>query len=304
MHPIVARIHPSFRTSFFAWAVARSAMLLVLLLRGHNPIPQQLPEGTGAWSLVREVFLFLNANVDMLDQAGGITILALGEFAMWMGGVAVYRFVRRDGLPQTAERATWLWACSPLAVLAPPGSSWIFAGPLAVWALEAVSGSRHVLAGALLSFAILLRPEAIVLAPGLALMSFSKGRASDLGPWLASLVPVLVFSSVILATIFLGDSTRELYAEGTWRDWAWNGWESHIVDIGVMTACGVGLLLALAFFKRVPKAWLAMAIPVLAWPVVQEPSIASVGPLLFCAPLFGYIALLTEDPSTVTLAIS
>lgn len=311
MHPLVARIHPSYRTAFLAWFVTRSLLWMATAVAGHSPIPALdapgFAEGAPGWG-------FLVVAAESLDVAAGgwgaygagaLALAALGELAMLGACVAVYRFVRREQLPQTADRATWLWAACPAMVWTLPATDWSFAVAGVAIALAALSASRHIGAGFALLVAMSFKPETILLWPGLALMgwkTYQPGKQHPISPWLTTLGPPAVFSALILLAMSLagrfGVSLRTLQTGTQWRDsLAWHGLETHFAELVLGAVLVSGLVMAVQQFRQCPKSWPLLALPMLAWPFLHQPPTAAVAAVLLAVPFFAYLGKATGDPS-------
>ncbi|MFW5967964.1 MAG: hypothetical protein ACOCV2_10615, partial [Persicimonas sp.] len=210
MHPLVARIHPSLRTAFFAWVVTRGVLWLAAAAAGEplwvEPTPQ-MAEGAPGWSLL----VHSAGHLDSLWAigsvgAGTLAITAVIEAALLAALVGVYRFVRRDHLPAVAERATWLWAAFPaMASTLPPGA-WAFAIAGVAICLGALSAGRHVLALAAMIAAMSFKPEVLLIWPGAALLGWKTYRPNKQPPstpWLLTLGPPAAFSATVVTAMHL-----------------------------------------------------------------------------------------------------
>jgi hypothetical protein len=304
MHPLVARIHPSYRTAFVAWFVTRSLLWMTAAASGHaflSEISASLENfdgGAPAWGLLVHV-------LSALGDHGPMVLAALGEVALLAATVGVYRFVRRDQLPQTADRATWLWAACPAMVFTLPAADWTFAIALSAVALAALSSSRHIAASVILAGAMAFKPEVMLLWPGFALLgwkNYQPAKQHPASPWVTTLGPPAAFSAVVLGAMSMagrfGVSLRTLPSGSQWREGlAWQGFSAHVPDFFLLSAAVVGVCLIVTNVKQVPKAWALMAVPCLAWPFLLEPPTAAVATLLLSVPLFGYLARATNDPS-------
>ncbi len=300
MHPLVARIHPSYRTALLAWFVTRALLWMAMVASGHSPLPALAAFHGGApgWSLLVHA-------AGLLGSYGPMALAALAELALLAGTIAVYRFVRRDQLPQAADRATWLWAACPAMVWTLPAADWTFAIALVAVALAALSASRHIPAIIALIAAMTFKPEAMLVWPGLALMgwkTYQAGKQHAISPWLTTLGPPAAFSAlVVVAMDFAGSfgvSLRTLQSGSEWRHgFAWQGLAHHAPDFLLLAVLAAGLWMAVAFVKQVPRAWPLVALPCLAWPLLQEPPTAAVAALLFAVPFFGWLARATDDPT-------
>jgi hypothetical protein len=304
MHPLVARIHPSYRTAIVAWFVTRALLWMTAAASGHAFLPEILPAldsfdgGAPAWGLL------VHALAAVGDR-GPLVMAVLGEVALLAATVSVYRFVRRDQLPQTADRATWLWAACPAMVWTLPATDWTLAVALGAIALGALSASRHIAAAIALGVAMSFKPEAILLWPGVAVLgwkNYQAGKQHPASPWVTTLGPPAAFSAVVLTAMSMagrfGVSLRTLPSGSQWREsLAWQGFSAHLPDLFLLAAALAGVCLVVTYVKQVPKYWPLIALPCLAWPLLHQPPTAAVAALLFGVPLFGYLGRATEDPA-------
>lgn len=307
MHPLVARIHPSIRTAFFAWFVTRTLLWVASARAGRAVFVrpgEALAEGAPGWSAL----VFAAEKLDAAATVGGlgvgaVAVTVLAEAALFAALVGVYRFVRRDQLPATAERATWLWAACPAIIWTMPPTGWTFAIAGVAVGLGALASSRHVLGSAALMAAVAFKPEALLVWPGAALIAWKThrpGKQHPISPWLTTLGPPAAFTAVIVSAMTLagrfGVSLRTLQSGAEWRtSLAWRGLQAHTVELGLAAALLVCLWLAIAYLKRTEASWPIMALPCLAWPLFQEPSTAAAAAILFGLPFFGYLARASDD---------
>ncbi|MFB6263540.1 MAG: hypothetical protein ABEL76_07935 [Bradymonadaceae bacterium] len=306
MHPLVSRIRPSLRTAAVSWTVLR-ALAWLLAGRAGAVWPQLEREGYevgGALWVVsvrglREVSGMLPtvAGVD-----GSVALLAAaGEFALLVGAVALYAAARRRELPQTADRATWLWLASPVAALTLPVGPWNFAAPAALGAIWAVSTARPVAASALLAVAVGFRPELVLLAPGLAWGCWREcspdGRA--FGTWLMATLPAAAFTACVVAALGLVVGT-ELPMHGLYPGEGWR--RSFQTDQLLATTSLMVLVLgasavAAALIREIaemPAYWTALALPLIVWPFLHRPAVVAAGIWLVAVPLFVALARTLE----------
>lgn len=297
MHPLVAQIHPSFRTAFFAWFVGRCALYVAWHATGGDPLSVSVSGGALAGAIGTIVEL-LNTHVSSVAHAGDWMRFVLNEVAVFVGLVSLYRFVRRDGMPQAADRAVWLAACSPLMVLTLPGSDWAFVFAAAMASLALASASMVGWASLVYLSIGVTRPEMLVLWPGFAAVCIGARGKGDPVAWMAASVPLLAFAGRVLWSVLVGDP-KSLYAyEATWRTgFEWQGLVHHLPDLGVIAACLLGIGLAIRLAKTRPASWLIMSVPCMIWPMLHEPSTSAIGTMLVCAAVFGHLGRFTEDPS-------
>lgn len=312
-----SHIHPSFRTGVAAWLVSRAALWTAAylapgrLFAAANPFAaidaRGFERGAPAWSALAHMIQWADGVVPAaLGASGGQLVLAgLGELAMLVALVAVYRFVRRDNLPQTAERATWLWACAPLAAWTIPAGAWVFALAAAALALAAAGAGLALRSSAAIVVAILFRPEALLLAPGLIYLGWTRRGGSPepyWAPWALTLAPVLAFIGAVGSAILLagsyGVSLRTLQPDAAWRqDLEWRGLDAHLPELALAAGAVVLFASLVRELRDVHPSWALAAMPCLLWPFLQEPSTATMPALLLSIPAFGALARVVEDPS-------
>ena len=311
MHPLIARIHPSFRTALVAWFVTRTLLWLVAGASGALPVADLwaagFVEGAPGWSALAHLGQAIDQTLAGWRGvgAGAWALAALGELAVLASCVAVYRFVRREQLPQTADRATWLWAACPAMIFSLPAGEWTFAIAGVAVSLAALSASRHFAATAAIVAAMAFKPEAFLLWPGLAIMGFKNyqpGKQHEASPWLTALGPPAAFTGLVLLAMTLagrfGISIRTLQSGTRWREsLAWQGFETHFAEIVLAGALLAGILLVVGQFKRSPKSWPLMSAPLLVWPFLHEPPTAAAAAVLFAVPFFAQLARALDDPN-------
>lgn len=294
MHPLMTHIHPALRTAIPAWLLVRGVLWLMHYARGLQlePTTHRSP-GTPLWVGLGEVAAFAG-------PWSGYVLAGISEALIFAAILSVYHFCRKDTLPQTAERATWLFAVSPLFVMMTPASAWTIAVTLGVIALASALHARYVLASLALAGAIATRPELVVLAPGfswLAWRSRSPGRTPAWGPWVATLAGPAALIGVIFSGFALagagGVSLRTLHPEG---------WQTQLQALGAdqalwgLALAGV-ILAAVRFWESTPKGWLLLSIPPLCWPLLHAHPSAFSAMGLLCLPAFVYLAKMSEDPT-------
>jgi hypothetical protein len=298
MHPLVARIHPSIRTSLTAWLLCRLYIWSYVLLQGGAPTPSFLagasPRGAPLWVGIVE-------GADRVASLVGGTpewwLAAAGELVLLAGAVAVYRFARKDDLPHTAERATWLWMATPAAALTLPVSAWNFAAAGLAVGLANLRGGRFGWATLALVVAVGFRPESLIVGAGTIWMAwrvYKPAKQPSWGPWVAGLAVPAAFTLFVGIAILLagswGISIRTLQTGAEWRtQWPW---PPGVEDIPFVAAA-LGALIVLILFardaKRTPLSWVLVALPPLVWPLLHDPVLPATGTLMFAVP--GYVLL-------------
>lgn len=292
MHPLVARLHPSLRTAFFAWLIARVAVWAGSNVRLGRVFPDlSVAIGTPAYQALRS-----SAGL-IPDGWGPLSLAVASELLLLFGVVALYRFARRDGVPQTADRATWLWIACPAMLFAPAGSDWAFAYALVALAFGNVS---HIAASSLLlATAVAFRPEAVLVWPGIAWIWWTLRSDSD--PLVAAVVGTLAplaFAATVLGGILVSDPNTMLAGGFQLRqDLSWHGWENHLGDCFVGALLLGALLVAARMARETPPAWLLVTLPVLALAAVALPPLSGLAMIPLAIPLFVQLAKLAQDPN-------
>lgn len=290
MHPLVARIHPSIRTAFFAWIISRFAVWYGAHLRfGHVFGGLDVGLGTPAYRTLVESLLLVGSPWDARILAG------LTEALLLLGVVAVYRFARRDGVPQTADRAAWLWIANPAMVFAIPGSDWALAYGLVALAMGSVT--RVPWSALAACAAIALRPEAVVVWPALAWAWWShRGDTDPLIGTVFAVLPGVAFASTVLGGLLMGEPGALFAGTAGWRqDFVWHGFAAHTTDLMIAGGVLVGLAIALRMFRETPRSWLLCTLPVLVMVAMAKPPLGGLGVIPFAIPLFVQTAKLAKD---------
>lgn len=310
MHPIVARIHPSYRTAFVAWFFARSLSWMAYATSGAGALPllwaPSYGEGAPLWALwVRGCRSLETYTIFGETGAGTAAMVVGGELALLVAAAALYRYARREELPQTAERATWFWCLSPVMALTIPVSAWNFGLSFLVLALAALRFQRFFAATAAIALAIGFRIEAVLVWPGfvwLAYRSYRPGKDSGTGPWMAAFGPLAAFTAVIggvmMAAGRFGMSMRALQPGLSWRSelvWDGIGAEAPLLIAGALVAAAILTLVRAA--ARDSGMALVTAAPVLLWPLLHVPLLRASGAFLMAIPAFVACARELDDRS-------
>lgn len=317
MHPLVSRIHPSYRTALLAWLVSRSALWAAMFLAPGGLFSPSTPfpdfgahgfeRGAPAWSGIVHLAQSLDGVVPgALGASGGELVLAaLAELAFLAALVGIFRFARRDNLPAVAERTTWLWACAPLMAWTVPVGSWSFGLAGVAVALAAAGGGRLVASAVAITVAIMFRPEALLLSPGLVYLGWTRRGSApqpEWAPWALTFAPILAFTATVGSAILLagsyGVSLRTLQPDATWRhDFEWHGLEAHLPELALAAGAVLLAFSAVKELRKTHPSWALMSIPCLAWPFLQEPSTAMMPALMLAIPAFGALARVVDDGS-------
>lgn len=324
MHPLASRIHPSYRTALFAWLISRAALWSATFLapgtffEKSTPFPdiaaRGFEHGAPAWSALVHVVRGLDGVVPGAFGASGgeVALAVLAEVAVLAALVGIYRFARRDNLPGVAERTTWLWACAPLMAWTVPAGSWTFGLAGAAVALATAGAGLLIPSALAMTVAILFRPEALLLSPGLVYLGWARRGGApepDWAPWALTFAPIVAFTAAVGSAIVLagsyGVSLRALQPDATWRQTLeWRGLEAHLPELAL--AAGA-LLLAGSMIKEMRKthaSWALMSMPCLIWPFLQEPSTAMMPALMLSIPAFGALARVADDSSRERIVLA
>jgi hypothetical protein len=295
MHPIVARIHPALRTTLLAFLVGRGAFWLSRWIQGRDLAT--LTYGVGPWANTGTLVDLGNEVVPWVaGHFGTYSMIGLGELMVWLTALAIYKVIRREGLPQTADRAVWFWMCSPLISLLVPGSGLIFGGVLAVWALEFAGSNRAGWAGVLMALSAIIAPQTVVLFPGVAALSFRSSK-DEITPWIATLLPILVMASWVLYGVLFGDAPRYVFDAFALRvDWVPAALLQSPLDIAQLTLGLVLLGLWTMNLKRLPRSFALTSLPAIVVLLIAPLGLQNMFPLLVAAPIWAHLALAGQDP--------
>lgn len=300
MHPLVARLHPAFRTAVTAWLLSR---ILIWV-----SAPSHLLELADGAPLPGLVATFVDAATATVPPGIASDLVAFGpwiflEAAVLTAGIAVYHFARATELPQFAERACWLWFFNPIwAVTAGNWGAQTAAacGALAVAAMATHRPRRAIVAAVI---ATGCRLEFIVLWPAIALAAWRHRRDErhTTTTLAAALIAVPVAFAAWIATALhlagsAGTSMRSIHGDRAWRD-SLSMVDTPTVEWIVIGALTVAIAVCLYYVRRFP-AWYALAaLPPLIWPLVQTPAITAAVTTCWALPAFVYFATATDDRS-------
>lgn len=296
MHPLVARIHPSLRTAFFAWLLCRTTAWTALFVRWSHGTEPTFEPGVGAFGW-RWIVAFSSWCDGIYPMSGTIFLVGVGELLLLAACVALYRYARRDAMPQTAERATWLWALSPLMIFAVPGQGWQWTVALVPIAFALSGAGRGVLAAVAAGLAIAIRPEVALIWPAIAAEAWSgRLKADTTGPLAVTFGVPAAFALSIFGTLLFGDGASVLHVAAEWRVWEWRGLSHHFADAAVVTALVAAVGLHLRYATKTPKR-LLLALPCLIFPIFLTPTAAMAATAAFSAPTFMLLGKAAEDPA-------
>ncbi len=300
MHPLIARIHPAFRTALFAWLLSRSALWLAAPTRTleggiQTPVP-------GLMKYAIEHLSGLLSNEWAIELLTWLPWIGL-EITMLMAGVAVYRFARSTDLPQVAERVCWLWFFNP--VIALTALDWgtqmaISLGALAIAGVVTHRPRRAALASVI---AVGCRIEFILMWPAIAVASWIRHRPDKeaaILPLLSTFAIPVAFSSWIITTWHLAGtaqtSLRDLDGGVGWRT-SQTLMPSSPGEYLLLAATATALVLMARYVRRFPLWYLLGAVPPLLWPLFQDPAHWAAISMAWALPAFVYFGLATDDRS-------
>lgn len=309
MHGLLTHlIHPALRTALLSWLIARGAFALLCLRHGRSlaPKPAALLEDGALGARL------LAALHDVLGpELGAMVCAGAGELMILLGIWCVYDFCRKDALPQTAERATWLFALSPLLLLLTPVSAASFAIPLGLLAITSAVHGRFLIGASAAAIATSLMPATLLLTPALGLLGWRARQPGKTAPYhvpLLTLSPLATLSGSILLGLMLGGagdvSLRGMTRGPALRELTALSLHSLSLSDGLfLGALLFALASAVRFWQSTPRSWPLLVLPLCLWPLLHAES-AALSPLMLLAiPLFAYLAKLTEDPALERLAL-
>lgn len=251
------------------------------------------------------ISMLLSQLTTLAAPHGALLLTILAEIAALIAIVSVYHFCRKDTLPQTAERATWLFALSPLLLVDFGAES--LGACLGLLALSSAVHGRMLLGTVAALVATWCMPSVGLITPALLALAM-RSRHPDTpywAPWMLGLAPLigvitLVFASFLLAG--MGDvSLRSLTANPahTLRS-------LESLQGGIMPTAGDALFLlglsgaiacAWRFADNTPGSWAMLTIPLMCWPLIHEHALHFAPLAILAVPLCAWTAKLCEDPA-------
>lgn len=264
---MIARIHPSIRTALFAWLIGRAFVLHAWTKR--DGLVALYIDGTSIWGGVATLF----NGQPVMRHVGFIAV----ELLVLWGLIEVYKFARRETLPQGAEHATWLVACSPAMAMLAPGSAWTASVSLVFVALGGLVTGRYKISSGALFAAIAFTPEVAVILPGMFTVGW-KCRNEDgiRGAWIAA-IGLTAFTVVVFYSFFLGDP--EYFTDGLHRR---SDWESMLTEsVMALVLCVSFCIVVLGSYRTSMYRWLPFA-PAMLVPLMFAPLDSSI-PIALCA---------------------
>lgn len=299
MHPLMSHIHPAIRVALLSWLVARGGRYLALMAQGRAP-HTHLAIAADATMPVDRLLAWLHG---IAGAHGSLVLAGLAECLALIAILSLYNFCRKDTLPQTAERATWLFALSPVL--------WCDFGAASVGAClgllalaSAVHGRMWVgcIAAVLATWSM---PTVAIMTPamiGLA-MRARQPHTPVWAPWAVGSSPVIALTTLVFAGFMLagmGDISLRSLTSTPHTLRSLESLQAGITPSLDDVLFGLGLLGALAcawrFVDNTPRSWPLLTLPVMIWPLLHTDSGALATLVVLAAPMFAYAAKLTEDP--------
>lgn len=278
MHPLVANIHPSFRTAFFVWILSRTVAFAAVVK--HHLAPWQIDaNGPPIWGTI----------TDLVSQVsfGPPIFYMLGEILLLFAFIASYKFSRKELLPQGAEHATWILALSPMLFMVAPNSADLWGLSLAFIAVGTVSVGSFGLASVAIFFAVCVMPSSIFVVPGISAIAFTTKNENGQRGFAVLLIALVAFSVTILGSVFFSDPSflsRGLALREVWV-LSINDLLPIIGAIALAAITGVGI------FRTKQWRWSFFIIPLFA-------------PILFASPVDAWkIAALSLPICATSLAL-
>lgn len=290
--------------------IVRASCWLRLLGTGEPwPSVESRAYGAGSpvWAGLVELSAWSGGQVDTVGISAAHLLAGVGELVLLVGAVAVYRSIRRDALPQTAERATWLWLAVPAMAATLPVSAWNFAVGAAALAWWALAAGRAGWAALALSVAVGFRPEACLLWPGMLWSVFGDGESGAWGSWTMLLAPPAAFTATIGSSLLLagrwGVSVRHLQTGAGWREQFAPGvlWQGELVVAALV--CSAALVVAARQLARSAPGKLLAVVPLLLWPLLHSPVGPATPAVLLAVPAFAAVADALADRSVERVAL-
>ncbi len=196
MHPLVANIHPSFRTAFFVWILSRTIAFAAVVK--HRVVPWQIDlKGPPIWGWIADFVSHFSH--------GSTVFYILGELFLLFAFIASYKFSRKELLPQGAEHATWILALSPMLFVIAPNSADLWGVSLALIAVGSVSVGSFGLASIAIFIGMCVMPATIFAIPGITAIAFTTKNEYGQRGYLVPLVGLAAFAVTILGSVFFSD---------------------------------------------------------------------------------------------------
>lgn len=152
-----------------------------------------------------------------------VEVALLGFMLLFSTLMGVYRLTLLQANERAAMAAAALWALSPLGFYNFTGYSDPLYAMLSIWVLNFILGKRFWLASVMVGFALLARPQAVVLI-AFVLIALLWARRYEWGRLLETAVPLQVAATVFpilcLATYYavnFGDSAVYVHSLEAWR---------------------------------------------------------------------------------------
>ncbi len=300
MHPLMTHIHPALRVALLSWIIGRGGALLLCLHKGLDILPKvhtsrPLPGDV----LLTELFA-------LFGSYSGHIALAIQELLILLAITSIYNFSRKDALPQTAERATWLFALSPLLLYATPLSPMTIGVSGGLLALASAVHGRYLVGIIAALLATFFMPEVALIFPGLLALGLRAKSPSTpaMVPVALGMTPLISLIGIIFLSFMLAGyhdiSIRNLASASPMilsMDTLQHGISPSTPFILFALGLLASIIMAYRYAENTPKSWPLITIPLMVWPILHL-NILPLAPLaLLAAPLFAYLAKMTEDPA-------
>lgn len=293
----MSHIHPALRVALLSWLIARGGRYLALWAQGRAPHEHLAIAQDSAMPVDRLL-------IALQHITGPLALTVIAEGVALLAILSIYNFCRKDTLPQTAERATWLFALSPVL--------WCDFGAESIGAcfgLLALASAVHgrtwmgCIAAVIATWCM---PTVAIMTPALVGLSMRarQPQTPAWAPWVVGLSPVIALTTLVFAGFMLagiGDISLRSVASSPHALRSLEALHAGITPSLDDALFGLGLLGAVAcawrFVENTPRSWPWLTIPLMCWPLLHANSGGLAPLLIMAAPLFAYAAKLTEDPA-------
>lgn len=314
MHPLIARIRPSLRTGFTAWLLSRGLVWAILWARAGQSVLAPVTDPTfGNGSPLWTSWIRGLESTDLTPLNRTLLVVGVNELALLVGAIALYRYIRKNELPQNTDRAIWFWMLSPIMLWTLPASAMTLAACMAAVALLALELNYVAVSTAVFCLGLGLKPELLLLWPGMAYRTWSKYRSGNasVGRFAGQIAgPVASFTAVVGAAVLsagrYGLSVRGTGTDTTWRSFStlrqnldlpgasWAKFQQFATQWGDDLFFGLTAGLFVFWFikhrKKMRTGDFLMTLPCLCWPLLFSSPVRASGILLFGFPLMVLLA--------------
>lgn len=304
MHPILATLHPALRTAVLATLLTQGGLLLLAMQSGQSPWIDALPSSGATHLLPAELLLSRLATLLGTPLSGHLFLIAQ-KLCCLITTLGVYHFCRKDMLPQTAERTTWLFALSPVLLLT-PSLPMAIAAACGVTALASAVHGRYLIGAVAALVGTFFFPYLAILSPallGLGLRARTPHTPTFL-PVLLAMSPLIAASLIVFATFMfagaLGISMRALSGALPSLhavDAMHQGIDLDTSKLIFLAGFALNLVGAYRYAASTPRSWPLITLPLFLLPLCFEQSSLFFIHILLAIPTFAYASKLTEDPA-------